>query len=213
MTRSNLFAVLLAVLLPSLAAPVVADPVSAAPTEQNGRGPRGGGPPGHDAQHEAERAQREAEHDQREQQREAERALREAQRVWNGRADDRWDDSSSWVQRVVDVSSLGQSVPVTLVIPQAGASAFTPSFTNAVQAGVLPSLLQAVPPDAFAEAPLQLWPVQPNAFAMAHPSLFWAPNDYAGAQQLVSQVGFPGLQPMTLQGPLGYGTYLVLPIR
>jgi hypothetical protein len=213
----------------------MAHPLTATPTEQEGRGRREAERAQREAQREAEQAwreaQREAEHARREAeraqrdlqreaeravreaQREAERAQREALREWRELARDRWDADRPWIERVVEVPAFGQSYPVTLALPQTSTPGFLPSFTNAVQAGLLPPLLQAVSPELFSQAPLQFWPVQPDAFGMAHPSLYWGPDDYAGAQQFVSQLAMPGVQPMALQGPLGYGVYLVVLLR
>jgi hypothetical protein len=177
-----------------------------------------------DAQREAEQAWREAERAQRETQREAERAWREAQREaeharreaqreWRELARYQWDGGRPWVERVVEIPAVGQSFPVSVLLPQTGTPAFPPNFANAVQTGVFPPLLQAVPPEAFSQTPLQFWPVQPNAFGMAHPSLYWAPDDHAGAQQFVSQLAAPGFQPVPMQGPLGEGIYLVVVLR
>ncbi len=238
--RAELIAVLLAVMVSSWLSPVVAAPAGAAPTEQDDRGRRDAQRDAEQRQRELQREaeqrqrelqrdaeqrqrelQRDAEHRQRELQREAAQAQREAQReaeeTWREAQRDaaryQWDAGRSWVERVVEVPAFGQSYPVTLALPQTGAPGFLPNFTNAVQRGVLPPLLQTVPPDVFSQAPLQFWPVQPNAFGMAHPSLYWGPDDYVGAQQFVSQLGVPGFQPMAMQGPSGPGVYLVVLLR
>jgi hypothetical protein len=210
MTGSIWPAVLLATLLLGWAAPVA---VHAAPSsvpiaddDDDDRGRRGG----ERAQREADRARRAVERAQRA----AEEALRDAQRAaqreWRDQVNFGWDANRPWIQQRVQIPAGGQSLPVIVLIPPTGTQPFLPNVANTLQTGVLPPLLQAVPPEAFAQTPLQFWQVQPNAFGLAHPALYWGADDFPAAQQFVAQLGSPGFQPMALQGPLGYGTYLVV---
>jgi hypothetical protein len=233
MGRRRLLGILALVALIVLVTPAV---VFAAPADsveaQRGRGDddrRGGDRDRRDGQREAERAIREAQREaeraaeraQREAQRAAreaqedaeravERAAREARREWRDLAQFRWDPGRPWAERVLELPIAAQPVSVAVLVPQTTPNSFVPSFANTLQYQVLPSLTQVVPPEVFPQAPLQFWQVQPNAFMLAHPELFWDQSDYWSAQQFASQLPMPGFQPIVMNGPLGYGTYLLL---
>jgi hypothetical protein len=222
MSRIRLLVVLTLVAFIGAATPIAAAPLAAAPLhdddDDDRRGRRGAQREAEQqrreaeraierAQRQIERAQEEAQRAQREAQRQAERAAREAQ---HNLALIQWDGGRPWSERVLEVPVAAQPITVSVLLPQATPPSFVPNFANRVQSQVLPALVQFVPPEAFPQAPLQFWQLQPNAFMLAHPALFWGPDDHWGAEQLAAQVPMPGFQPVVMNGPLGYGTYLLL---
>lgn len=203
MKKSTLFAAVGFAALLGFATPLLALPVSAAPELQRGREWRDA----ERAQREAERAQREAERAQRE----AEREWREARRDWREAVQARWDTTPNWIERVVQVPAVApQPVTVQVLLPPSSVGAWpAPTFTSTVQAQVLPALVQVLPAEVLPQAPLQFWLVQPNVFVVAHPALFWGPDDFWAAQQFAAQLPTPGFQPLLFNGPFGQGVYLV----
>ncbi|HEY7067177.1 MAG TPA: hypothetical protein VII06_37290 [Chloroflexota bacterium] len=70
-------------------------------------------------------------------------------------------------------------------------------------------MLQQVFPDiAFEPASLQFVPLEGNVYVVVYPGLFWGPDALATAEAYAQQLG-PGWSAQILDGPLGYGVYLV----
>jgi len=66
------------------------------------------------------------------------------------------------------------------------------------------------PWQAFQSAPLQVVPLDGNAYVVTSPSLFWPPNAMGTAQSVAAQLASmdPGWSTTIYNGPQGYGTYL-----
>jgi hypothetical protein len=81
----------------------------------------------------------------------------------------------------------------------------------ALQAAVVPSLAAVFPTVDFADSPPQFEAIGPNAYAAVSPQLFWGPDQAAAAQAAAVQLAqhTPGWSTALLNGPEGYGYYLV----
>jgi hypothetical protein len=87
---------------------------------------------------------------------------------------------------------------------------YQPVTYGTAQAGLLPAIQQIVPPQLLQQTPLQLMPIDNNAYIVSHPNLFWSVNQAAAAQAQAQQLASltPGWSTSVTNGPQGYGAYL-----
>ncbi|HLI28316.1 MAG TPA: hypothetical protein VKZ60_14685 [Chloroflexota bacterium] len=108
-----------------------------------------------------------------------------------------------------------QPVPVApAVVAPAPAVVAVPVPVTAVpvpvQNVIVPALQQVLPPGALQQAPLQLYPLGANQYALIHPLLFCGADTAGTCQQLAQQLAqvAPGFGTAVLNGPNGYGVYV-----
>ena len=136
------------------------------------------------------------------------------ERSWYRYGRPHWDSSQSWYQTrlaLQPTAALAQPLTVRVVVAQPYAQSFAlPTFVNVVQQNVLPALVQVVPQQYFVQTPPRFVQVQPNFWAVTHPSLYWGADDAWQAYQYAAWLSTQGLnfQPYAFNGPQGYGTYL-----
>ncbi|HZU07722.1 MAG TPA: hypothetical protein VFB73_17290 [Chloroflexota bacterium] len=119
-----------------------------------------------------------------------------------------------WFERTVVIqpaTSRVEPVVVQIVTPT---PTFQPSIETLVvprvRQNILPALVQVLPTDLFARAPIRIVLVQPRVFVLVHPSLFWGLDDTWAANDLIAQLAAiaAGFEPFAFDGPYGRGVYL-----
>jgi hypothetical protein len=142
-----------------------------------------------------------------------ERGHRDRDRGWQ-RDRHRDHGADAWFERTVVIqpaTSRVEPVVVQIVTPT---PAFQPSIGTLVvprvRQNILPALVQVLPTDLFARAPIRIVLVQPRVFVLVHPSLFWGLDDAWAANDLVAQLAAiaAGFEPFVFDGPQGRGVYL-----
>jgi hypothetical protein len=83
-----------------------------------------------------------------------------------------------------------------------------PRVIPEVQTVVVPVLQQVFPTIVIQPASVQFVPVATNLYVVVYPDLFWGPDALDLALAYAGQLG-PGWSAQVLNGPLGYGVYLV----
>jgi len=109
------------------------------------------------------------------------------------------------------VAILGTAAPSALAAP--AAQVYVPGTgvtVAAAQPGLLRDLQRVFPWQDFQGTPLQVVPLDGNAYVVSHPSLFWPANAMATAQAVAAQLASmdPGWSTTIYNGPQGYGAYL-----
>jgi hypothetical protein len=138
----------------------------------------------------------------------------QTERRWHRYWGHDWDQSQPWYQRTVVLRpnpTVGQPLPVQVVAPQPTLQSFgAPAFATALQQYALPALVQMVPVEYLLQAPPSFVQVQPHLYVVAHPQLFWGPDQSWAAHQYANWLAasYPSFQPYAFHGPQGYGTYL-----